>query len=443
MPRPMRRLLLAAAALALPAAEARAQTFGDPLLTATISQSFTADTNYGLDDPRPGGASYYADTRLTLGLLNETPTQTFELGFDTGLRALWEAEQDFDLTFASPSTASLGYAQDWAGAELETDFRYRQTDLDAGDAPELDVVDPVTGEPLPSDALDRGVRDITERRFDGSVDLALATDAPSSYEFSLTGTRFDYDTTSTGRVPRTSAAGDALWRLRLNPVLSAAFGAGYAYYDAENARETNIRTAEGDAGVIYQPNEALRLDVGLGYADRSKKETVRRGDATERVTDDRTGIVARGALRYQFEDVLVVADARWTQASVGSPFTGSLRAVYPLPRGEISGRIFQRKAGAATGGEAEVQGAAIGLLHEINTVSALNFDFAASRQKDETAPSEPDITRLAFTATYSRALTQVVAANLGYRYRTFDQDPDDATSNSVFFELARTFATRP
>ena len=101
----MRRVLLASLALAAAGGAARAQSLGDPLLTATISQSAVADSNFSLDNSSPG-TSYYADTRLILGLLSETPTQTFELGLDTGLRALWEAEQDFEFTFASPSTAT-------------------------------------------------------------------------------------------------------------------------------------------------------------------------------------------------------------------------------------------------------------------------------------------------------------------------------------------------
>lgn len=431
----MRRILLASLALAAVGSAARSQALGDSLLTATISQSATADTNYTLDDPSPG-TSYYTDTRLQLGLLSVTPTQTFELGLDTGLRALWEAEEDFDFTFASPSTATAAYAQEWANAEIDADFRYRQTDVDA-DQPLADFLDPDTGELVP-DALDRSEVNVTQRRYDGSIDVALATDAPSSYEFSLAGTRIDYDDTSTNRSPRTTLQGDALWRLRVTPVLSAALFGSYVYYKADNDEETEIRTGELDAGVIYEPSERLRLDVGLGYADRSKKEI----EDGERTDDDRTGPVARAALRYEFEDVVVNAAARYTNAAVGSPFTGSLRAAYPLPRGEVFGRVFQRKTGAATGGEADVQGAAIGLLHEINTNSALNFDFAASRQKDQSAPIEPDITRLAFTATYSRALTEVVAANIGYRYRTFDQDPDDAHSNAVFFEIGRTFSTQ-
>ena len=432
----MRRVLLASLALAAAGGAARAQGLGDPLLTATISQSAVADSNFTLDDPSPG-TSYYTDTRLILGLLSETPTQTFELGLDTGLRALWQAKEDFDFTFASPSTASAAYAQDWANADVAADFRYRQTDVEAN-RPLADFLDPDTGELVP-DALDRSDVDVTERRYDGSIDVGLATDAPSSYRFSLAGTRVDYDETATNRVPRTTLQGDGLWRLQVTPVLSGAIFGSYTYYDADNTQQTEIRTGEIDAGVIYEPSDRLRIDAGLGYVDRRKEETI----DGERVDDDRTGPVARAALRYEFEDVLVNATARYTQAAVGSPFSGALRAAYPLPRGEISGRIFQRKTGAATGGEADVQGAAIGILHEINTISALNFDFAASRQKDKSTPIQPDITRMDFTATYSRALTEVVAANVGYRYRTFEQDPDDAHSNSVFFEIGRTFSTRP
>jgi hypothetical protein len=36
----------------------------------------------------------------------------------------------------------------------------------------------------------------------------------------------------------------------------------------------------------------------------------------------------------------------------------------------------------------------------------------------------------------------VVSANLGYRFRSFDQEPDEATSNAVFFQIGRSFASR-
>lgn len=424
-----------------PAAEPLAEPLaspGSPLITAGISQGFTVDSNLRLDDPNPG-TSAFADTRLLLGLVSDTPVQTFALGLDTGLRALWEADQDFDLTFASPSTARLDWDRDWASGGLEAGLRYRQTAVDA-DRPLADFLDPDTGEVDFPDDLDRLTRDVTERRLDGTLDLALATDAPSSYEFSLAATNVDYDEVTEDTTPRSSIQGDALWRLRFTPVLSGALFGAYAYRDSDNARNTLIREADVEVGVIYEPSEVLRFDVGVGYADYDRRETEPNGI---RRSSAETGPAVRAALRYAFDEVTVNAAARYTQATDGAPFTGSLRASYPLPRGALIGRVFQNKTGSSTGNEVRVTGAAFGLAHEINTVSALQIDLTAARQVDETAPFGEDVTRFGFAAVYSYDLTEVVSASLGYRFRSFDQSPEEATSNAVFVQIGRSFASRP
>jgi opacity protein-like surface antigen len=431
----MRRALLAASALAGAGGAALAQQFelppvAGPLITAEITQSFVADSNLFLDDPNPG-TSYYADTRLLFGLLSETEDQTFALGFDTGLRALWEAEQDFDFTFASPSTATADYGREWASGALDAGVSYRQQDFNDRDLPD--------GENFTPDDLDQGQREVTEYRYDADVALALATDSPSSYELNFSATRFDYSDTGIDAVPRDTFRGDALWRLQVNPVLSAALFGSYVYFDSDNEENTNIRTGELDAGVIYEPSETLRIDAGLGYTRRRQEETL----GGVRTTDEQDGPAVRAALRYAFEDITINAFGRYTQATEGRPLTGAISAAYPLPRGRITGRVFQRNTGGSAGDEVQVTGVGIGLLRELNTVSALQFDFAAARQTDVTAPFEPDIDRLSFTAAYSYALTEVVSANLGYRYRSFDQNPDDATSNAVFVEIGRSFSTQP
>jgi len=411
-------------------------TPGSPLLTAGISQGFTVDTNLRLDDPNPG-TSYFADTRVQLGLFSDTPLQTFQLGVDTGLRALWEAERDFDFTFASPSTATLDWDRDWATGGFDAGLRYRQTAVET-DRPLADFVDPDTGQIDFPDDLDRLTEDATERRYDATFALSLAEDAPSSYEFSLVATNIDYDETGPDLTPRSSVQGDALWRLRFTPVLSGALFANYLYRDSDNARNTIIREADAEVGVIYEPSEVLRLDFGVGYADYDRRETIQgvRGSTTA------TGPAVRVGVRYAFEDVTLVGAARYTQAGDGAPLTGNLRATYPLPRGRLTGRLFQNVTGSSTGNQARVTGAGLGILHEINTVSALEFDLTAARQVDETAPFQPDTTRYGFEAVYSRAITEVVSANLGYRFRSFDQEPDEATSNAVFFQIGRSFASR-
>ena len=59
-----------------------------------------------------------------------------------------------------------------------------------------------------------------------------------------------------------------------------------------------------------------------------------------------------------------------------------------------------------------------------------------------TGPAQPDINRTNITAT-SHDLTDTVSADIGYIYSTLSQDPDDAQSNAVFFQIGRTFQTLP
>lgn len=443
----MRVLLASLAALAAaPAAQAQGLP-GDPLLSAAITQSFTADSNFGLDDPNPG-TSYYADTRLLLGLVNETPTQTFALGLDTGLRALWEAEQDFDFTFASPSTATLDYGNEWSSGNADVFLNYRQLDRN-----QTDTID--TNESETVEDLREVNNNATERRYNGGFSLELATQSRSSYQLNFAATRFDYsggDPDTDDNTPRTTLDGDAQWLLVLNPILTGTLGVAYYHYDAENPQETRIQQGEVTAGVIYTPSEVLELSFGAGYGTykREQLEALGGGQFGNRQTlDDDGGYVLDGGLEYEFEQATVNADLRLTNAAPETRLSGTVRARYPLPNGALTGRVFQRYGGGDTGEEIRVTGAGIGIEHEINRVSQLEFDVNLARQEDLDT-TDPDFDRLNFTATYSYALTEAVSANVGYRYRKRDeksdaQNPDveRADSNAVFLEIGRAFSTRP
>ncbi len=444
---PMRRLLasvvLTAAALQAQAQEdagpttaappdLEAATAGGQSLTATVTQGFTVDTNAGLDDPNPG-TSYYADTGLLLGFQAQTQVQSFAFALDTGLRALWEAEEDFELTFASPTGAALDYGYDWANGALDTSLSYRQRDLDTTAA---DVLGPEDEDDPEVDDLDEDEEeDATERRYDVGVSLALATESPSSYELSFDGTQFDYTGGAEARERRT-LEGDALWRLQLTPVIAGTLGAVYSDFQAESGDETQIREAEADVGVIYEPSEVFQLSFGVGYARYEREEIGEEEDRKD------SGYVLRSGLRYAFEDVTLVGTARLTNAAPETRLSGDVRASYPLPNGTLTGRVFRRFGGGVEGDEVQVTGATIGLEHEINTVSGLGFDVALARQENLDT-DEPDVDRLSFTAAYTYALTEAVSANVGYRFSALEEDPDSATSNAVFFEVARTFETRP
>jgi hypothetical protein len=428
---------LALAAAGVPAL-AQEDAGTGPRFTAEISQRFEADSNYNLDDPSPG-TSYFADTRFAFGVLSETPSQVFALDFDTGIRALWEAEQDFEFTVASPSTATLAYAQEWSGGGLDSRFRFRQNRVDYTQFDFL--IDPDS--PVPDDPSQRE-EDALERRYDAVIGLEFATQSRSSYELGLAATRIDYDETADDLTPRDTIIGDATWSLQLTPLFATDLTGTYLYYEADDDENTLINEAQATASLVYNPTEVLRTSLGLGWVDRQRRETVTEGGArVRRTTEDESGLVGVGSLRYDFEDFLVNANLRLTNVNVDNDLrlTGDVRVVYPLQNSLVTARVFQRYAGGSTGDEVLITGAGIGLLRELDAVSRVEFDVAASRRQEQ-ENDDPDTDRLEFNAVYSYDFTERLTGDIGYRYRYLDED-DTASSNAVFVQISRAFETRP
>jgi hypothetical protein len=436
----MQRAALAALTLAVAAgipdlatlpvkAQETATTGG--VLTTTLSQSLVADSNYGLDDPSPG-TSYYGDTRAALDYLRVTPTQSFALGLDTGLRALAEAEQDFEFVVASPSTANIDYAHEGADTSFDAGARFRSRRVDY-----LGPID-IDG-PLPDD-LTGFQRDSIEYRSDADIGFAIGTNSPSTYEFNLAATNFDYseDTGQENLVPRRSVQGDLTWTLQITPVFAAVAAAGYYWYSADNATDEEINVAEGDVGIAYTPTDNLRIRAGLGYADRKRDQTI--NDVRDTTQHD-TGPTVRGDFRYVLPDFTLTGEARWTTAAPQDRLSGAVRGFYNLPRGQITGRVFQRYGGGQGGSDSRVTGAGLGFTHELTRVSSLALDASYATQVDEEDPDDPGIDRTDFTASYIHSLTETVSAQIGYGFRHRVEDPEDATSNRVFLVIGKTFET--
>lgn len=412
------------------------------ILSATISQRFEANDNYNLDDPSPG-TSYFTDTRLGLDYLNATDTQSFVLGLDTGLRALWEADEDFQFTLASPTSANVGYVNEWASGLFDASLRYRQRRVEYVES----IADFVTDEGALPDDLDQLEGDSYEQRYDADVGIAFATDSPSSYELRVLATKIGYTEDTPSQSPRTTLEGQAAWNLRLTPVLSSVVFADYLTYDADNAADTSLRVAEIDGGFIYQPDENFFVRAGIGYADRKREDTNAAG--VRETTQSNSGPSIRGNFRYNVEDDFVLrGNARYTTAAPDPQFTGNLVGIYRLPRGSLRGRIFQNYTATSSGGnQARVTGASLGIVRDLNTLSRLGLDFAVAHQQDVNPvagePQEADINRVNVTATYSYDITELVSADVGYRYRSREQDPENAQSNAIFFQIGRSFETIP
>ena len=432
----MQRAAIAALTLAasagIPPATAQDQDQERPALTATISQSAVVDTNYDLDDPSPGN-SYYGDTRFGLDFLRQTQTQNLGLGIDTGLRSLWQADQNFEFVLASPSAAYFDYALEGADTAFDAGVRFRSRRVDfLGD---LDIEGPIPDDLTPFQ------EDATEYRTDADLGFALGTNSPSTYEFRLLATNFDYseDIDSSGSlVPRRSAEGQATWTLGITPVFSTVVFGSYFYYDSDNPTEDEVRVAEVDAGLAYEPSEVLRIRGGIGYADRTRDQTI--GGVRDQTEHD-TGPTVRGDFRYILPEWTLLGEARYTTAAPSPRLSGFVRAVYVLPRGVATGRVFQRYTGGQGGSEVRLTGAGIGLTHDINNVSRVDLDASYAVQVDEDDPDEPNIDRTDLTASYIYDVTQTVSAELGYGYRRRIEDPQDADSHRLFVVIGKTFET--
>ena len=226
-------------------------------------------------------------------------------------------------------------------------------------------------------------------------------------------------------------------------MLSSAVLVDYFYYNADNDENTEIRRSEISAGVVYEPNDFLVLEGGLGYAHRTREDTL---DGVRDTTEDDSGPSLRGEITYQGENLTLAGNALLSSAAPETRLNALVRANYALPRGRLTGRVYQRYTGTSTGGEeARITGFNVGVVRDINLVSSVGLDFGYATQVDvdSEGPTDPDIDRANATATYSHALTEVVDLDLGYRYRSRDEEPESADSHSVFLQLGRSFETRP
>ena len=145
---------------------------------------------------------------------------------------------------------------------------------------------------------------------------------------------------------------------------------------------------------------------------------------------------------YEAEYLDFNLTTRYTNAAPSSRFSGDFRLRYDLPRGGITARAFQNYGLGSEGDDRRVTGIGLGYSLQVNSVSTLLFDFSAANSASADDDSDdPDRSRLDFTAQYTRNFTQLVAASVGYTLTQRYEDPDDATSNRVFFQVGRSFVT--
>jgi hypothetical protein len=429
-----------------------APVVAESTLTATISQSIEADSNYNLDPDSPG-TTYLGDTRVGLGLVQASETQNLAFTLDTGLRALQEPEEDFEFVLASPSSARFAFDQEFANNAFDIDVSARSRRIDREIFDPEALLDPDLP-PLPDDpdALPDDVTLITnntyEQRYDLDTGFVTGTASASSLGFRLRASSVDYSGDSPDDfVPRTAVEGGVAWQLRLNPVWSGAVTAGYSQEDADDDADTKIAVTEADVGLVYEPREELSVAGGIGYAVREEEQTI----AGERsTTEDNAGIALRALANYATEDLAFALNARYTTAAPNPRFSGDFRIGYRGLRSEISARVFQDYGLGSEGDDRRLIGAGVGYGYTFNSISdfLLDFRISDSARADDGDDDDgggdaddPDRTQLDFTAQYNHAFTPVITGSVGYQLTQRYEDPGDATSHRVFLQIGRSFVT--
>ena len=315
-------------------------------------------------------------------------------------------------------------------------LRYRQIRTDFNDFESFITDEGFLPDDLTTEDLESDTR---EERFDVDIGGTWGTSSPNGFSLRFSGTDIGYSDDASNLTPRRFGQVTGAWTLRLNPVLSSIVVAEYYEYDADNPQDTDVTISEIDAGVVYEPDETLRLRGGIGYANRVREEL--RDGERETIQDD-AGPTIRGDVLWIRDDFQLEGDARLTTAAPETRLGFNLRGAYELARGQVIGRVFNRFTGDADSGtESRVSGFGVTFDREINSLSGLSFDFAYATEKFLDFDQE-NTDQTIFTAIYRRDLTQVVSAELGYRFSKLIEAPDtDADSNRVFFRIGRTFET--
>ena len=312
------------------------------VLTTTISQSAVADTNYNLDDPSPGTPT--TATPASGSTTCADPDQSLGFGLDTGLRALGEAEEDFEFV---ARLAEHGLLRLPTARAPNTDFdagarlRSRRVDYSAP----IDIDGRAARRP---DRLPGGPDRVPLRRRHRLHRSAPTRRAPTNSACSATN--FDYNE-DTG--PRTTWCRGARSRARH---LDAADHPGLLHRRRSAATTitpptttptTRSTSPRATLGLVYEPYRDAagprrpRLCRPQPRPDHRRRP--RDHPARHRPDRPRRLPLRPAGLHPARRRALDLRRPRPTGSAARSA------RVYTLPRGRVTGRIFQRYGGGQGG----------------------------------------------------------------------------------------------
>ena len=313
---------------------------------------------------------------LVLGFDRNTATQTFALGLDTGLRALWEAQQNFEFTVASPTGAQHRLHQRWAGRPVRRGVRYRQRQVD------FQPID-TTGS--------RGRRPRPAARATPASCATTPTSAspgaparPSSYELRFLGNQLRLQRQQHQQgAPAPRSEGQGTWNLQLNPVFASQVFGSTTLALRRRQRPPTTELAVADRPPASSTSRTRTSRSAAASATPQRKRGHRRPTTcATHPGQHRPGGPRR--LRYRSGQLhLLRRPALHHRGARIRSSAATCAASTSCPRGQLSGRVFQSYAGTDSGGqEARVTGVGVGLLHEHQRGLELRLDAAYATQVD-------------------------------------------------------------
>lgn len=406
----MKRTGLAAAGVvaslslaAIPSA-AQEDAGGGISLTFGVGLRASVDENLSLSVPSAGRTAR-TSADLSFGFLTET--RVSRLALDGAAR--FQLTDDGARASEGLTDPSIQLTYNREGYDSSFDFSAGWRSVDLTGTLEVDDFD-----------ISRGSRDTATAAFG----FDFAKSAPFGYGF-----RVEYQDLSYRDDPTATLADSTTLRLRvdtrfdLSETTRLTFGVTQSQFDEEGARRRDTTSVNARLA-LARPDGDYSVRLALANTEDGDRKSLYAGRSFD---------LPRGQLSFELGV---------TQGVTGDTgFSGSVDYNQQLPDGALSFSLDRSVTSDSQDSETTVSRAGIGYTKEISELASVDLSFNWAESK--ASLTGLTTTNAVFNATYSHALTQDWALDVGYRHRLRDREGiGQATSNGVFVAMRRVFEMR-
>jgi hypothetical protein len=384
------------------------------LLSFGLEQRLSWVDNPNLDIPSTGDNLQF-DTRLTFGIVSETPKDRLAFNLGTTVRGE-DGTGGFGFSLENPSV-ELAYTRSGPSSSLTLSGFRRETDLSEG----LELIESSDGGP-PILTFEDG----TARTKGVRLAYSWGEGAPFGGTLRAGLTDTDYrDTTDPDLVDNRTVTVGAGFRFALNEVTDATLDLDHRRFDEDGPTAVEDSTTLSAGITRALPRGSLRAKLSTTRNDDGTRTSLSFG----RVID-----LPRGSLSI---------DIGATEATGGDVnMTGALGWRQDLANGDISARFSRAVTNDTDNEETLVTSFSLGMNQELAPRLAMNLGASWTQSEEQATGLATDTTSL--NASLSYALTEDWAMNFGASHKVKDEDGlGKADSSSVFVSLGRTFEWRP